>query len=328
MTATIEVIDTFEAVVQDAGRPNGDRFALPRSGASDLFSFRAANILVGNPENTPAVELTNTAFSWRSDEDLLVAVTGADVTVKLNGEVMVYSWRPLLIVAGSTVEVSEPHRGYRAYVAFRGGIDAPRRFGSVAPLLERDFATVLGPGSRLIVLGGGDDFSRTTWSVPSTLMVDAIRQDLLGEEKPIAVRPGPNMNMFDDLHLLYQEQYEMTPRSNAIGVRLSGETPRRSDPTEVLSRTIPIGSIEIPSTGEVIILLRSRLLTAGYPVPAVVVRADLERAAQLRPGAVTCFREVSENEAYAALLRQEVWLNELAAYGPPVLSRDMSSEEK
>lgn len=316
MTGTIQILDAFEAVVQDLGRPAADRFGLPRGGASDVFSLRAANLLVGNPEDTPGIELTNTALSWVADVDLIIAVTGADVLVTFNEEVVTDTWTPLLVPAGTTVGVSEPRRGYRTYLSIRGGVNAPRRFGSAAPLVERDFVTPVIPGARLSVSDSPGHVRDLWWQSPPKALIHTIVSSLLNTSTPIAVRPGPDGPMFEGMERLYQEQYVMTPRSNAVGVRFQGASPRRTDKREILSRTIPIGSIEIPSEGEVIVLLRGRFMTAGYPVPAVVVRADLERMGQLRPGDVVRFREVSGGEARMTHFRQESWLQELAQHSP------------
>ena len=78
--------------------------------------------------------------------------------------------------------------------------------------------------------------------------------------------------------------YEVSPQSDHIGLRLTGPPVEQTSREEILSRGVPVGAVEVPPTGGIIVLLRGRLLTAGYPVIGVVTSASLDRLGQLRPG--------------------------------------------
>jgi allophanate hydrolase subunit 2 len=78
--------------------------------------------------------------------------------------------------------------------------------------------------------------------------------------------------------------YEVSPQSNDVGLRLLGPQPEQNSVEEILSRGVPVGAVEVPPGGGIIILLRGRLVTAGYPVIAVVTTESLDRLGQARPG--------------------------------------------
>ena len=45
-----------------------------------------------------------------------------------------------------------------------------------------------------------------------------------------------------------------------------------------------LGAIQVPPSGQPVLFLADHPLTGGYPVIAVVLDDDIDRAAQLRPG--------------------------------------------
>lgn len=319
MTATtmLHVDDAFGAVLQDLGRYGRESSGIGRNGAADLFSHRAANRLVGNPDSAATIEVTGNSLVLTPEHDVVLAVTGARARVTLAGEVDVDQWRPLAVPAGTEVRVDEPTSGLRTYIAVRGGIEAPERFGSASPISFWGFANTVSAGQDLTVGSGAGGGCRPIDPVAvergsGMPQLQAYLDHHLGPAPLISVVRGPQERMFGDMHKLYAETYTMNGNSNEIGSRFDGDTPVRTDSTEILSRSIPIGSVEIPSSGEVIVLLRGRSLTAGYPIPAVVTKADVNRIAQIAPGNGIRFREVSIDDARGELLRQEAVLGEIA----------------
>lgn len=316
MSGVITVVDGFDVVVQDLGRSGVERLSLNRGGASDTFSFRAANILVGNQENTPALELTGSGMTIEARQEVVAAVTGAECLLLVDGEIAVPSWSPIRIPAGSRLEVSAPVRGFRIYLAFRGGVQADRMYGSVAPVIPgHDTGTVLSSGAE-IELGAAAGAGSVPEAVPAQLRRQA-SELVLPPDRTLEVLAGIDEHMFEGIERLYAEEYTVNPRSNAVGTRLNGASPVRTDYTEILSRSLPYGGIEIPSEGEVIVLLRSRFMTAGYPVPGVVSSASLDRAGQLAPGETARFRRSDEQTARRALFARESVLDRLRAFSFP-----------
>jgi allophanate hydrolase subunit 2 len=116
----------------------------------------------------------------------------------------------------------------------------------------------------------------------------------------IDVTDGPDVAEFGDTgDLLFTTQYTVSPRSNHIGLRLGGALPERQLTSEVLSRGVPVGAIEVPSRDELLVLHRGRGVTAGYPVLGVVTSRSLDVLAQSRPGHTVTFRKTTVAEATA-----------------------------
>ncbi|MBX7443885.1 MULTISPECIES: biotin-dependent carboxyltransferase family protein [unclassified Arthrobacter] len=285
------------SVVTDLGRFRGPRFGLPVNGALDQFSARAANILAGNGDDAPLLEVTALDFRMRATTDLLIAVTGAPLRLTVGGREC-QQWEPVSVQAGETIALRRMHGGLRAYIAVHGSVDAPVLLGSCAP------DTVVGFGLRL---AEGTEL-KTSRSVPP------IRQpyfDLplfrLGLTRPefhstavVEVTDGPDVEEFGDTaELLYNTEYTVSGRSNHIGLRLGGALPERQSTAEVLSRGVPVGAVEVPSREELLVLHRGRGVTAGYPVLAVVTSRSLDVLAQARPGHKITFRRTSVTEATA-----------------------------
>lgn len=304
----LEVIESFGAVLQDQGRVGHEQGGVNRSGASDVFSSRFANLVVGNPADAPVVEVTGAAFALRTPAPLVVAVTGARAEVRVDGDVRMPQWEALALPAGALLHIAPPTSGYRTYLSVTGGFAAERLLGSVAPLPSASFAHVLETGGELEV---GDAAIGAPAPRGAAVLARPLR-NRMERGDAVGVLETSQVAMFDGMDRLYAEEFTMSGRSNAVGARFDGSTPVRSDSRELVSRSVPIGSIEIPSEGELIALLRGRLVTAGYPIPAVIAKADIDLVAQTAPGMCTRFVRIDETEARWRLLQQELALRELA----------------
>lgn len=297
MTGTLLVQQGGHCVVTDLGRVRGPRYGLPVNGALDQFSARAANILVGNKDTDPLLEITALDVRLRSTSDILISVTGASVTLAVGGRECP-QWEPVSVLAGETISIRAMTGGLRAYLAVHGSVETPTLLGSCAP------DTVVGFGHRLM---DGD-------CLTTRRSVRPIRQpyfDLplfrLGLSRPgisthsvIDVSDGPDLEEFGETaQKLFTGTYTVGDRSNHIGLRLRGDLPERQLSSEVLSRGVPVGAVEVPSRDELLVLHRGRGVTAGYPVMAVVTSLSLDTLAQARPGHVVTFRHTTAAEASA-----------------------------
>lgn len=282
MTATgIEIIEAGISVVTDLGRYGYTDQGLQINGAADQFSAIAANILVGNDENAPIVELTSILpFQMRTPEPVLVSVTGATGAITIDG----------LKFAGNTPIVTWPHAlirvepalaGLRGYIAIHGDIEGDKYLGSYA------HDSLINRGRKLV---DGDCLNVEHFGVATPPHITSFfpikaPQDSYSPHTRLGVVPGPELDEFPDFFETVSEQtFTIGGQSDHAGIRLEGMSPGRSENTEILSRGVPVGAIEVPPAGGMIALLRGRPLTAGYPVPAVVARGWHPCLAQLRPG--------------------------------------------
>ncbi|MEV7634607.1 allophanate hydrolase [Pseudarthrobacter enclensis] len=297
MTAPLVILQPGNSVVTDLGRTKGPAFGLPVNGALDQFSAKAANILAGNPDNSPLLELTALDFRMRATTNLLIAVTGAPLDLTVGGRTCP-QWEPVSVRAGETVAVRGIHTGLRAYIAVHGSFTVPALLGSCAPDTVVGFGLKLEEGTELPTRAATAPITQPHFGLP--LFRLGLTRPAFSTHPIIDVTDGPDVNEFGDTaDLLFTSQYTVSPRSNHIGLRLGGALPERQLSSEVLSRGVPVGAIEVPSRDELLVLHRGRGVTAGYPVLAVVTSRSLDTLAQARPGHTITFRKTTVAQATA-----------------------------
>jgi antagonist of KipI len=133
----------------------------------------------------------------------------------------------------------------------------------------------------------------------------------------VRILPGPHQDVFADdaLQVLQRTPYRIDPRSDRMGFRLVGEPiVRRGREEEMISDATPVGAVQVPPSGQPILLMADRQPTGGYPTIATVITADLGLAGQLAPGESIAFTACSPAEALAALIASERRI--LAAHRP------------
>jgi len=294
------------ATMQDLGRPGLGSSGIAVNGAADQRSSRTANILVGNAESSPLIEVTGTSLRFSTTAPALLSVTGAASRVLVDGHAAP-SWEPFATSTGSRVHIDAPQFGLRSYVAVNGLMDAPAVLGSVAPDSLLGVSTVLTTGSVVHV--------RTSFAglvhphlCHVVFRLGATRR-LFTEVLDVAVTDGPERDQFGGD--AYTPTYVVTPQSDHVGLRVSGSTPARGTSSEILSRGVPVGAVEVPPSGGLLMLLRGRLVTAGYPVLAVATSSSIDDLGQLRPGDRLSMRQCSVTDAVAEARRRRNELDKL-----------------
>jgi len=281
---TLEVLDPGPlAVVEDLGRPGLAHVGVTPSGAADRRSHALANRLVANPEDRATVEITLGGFRARIHGGTVeVVVTGADATPAVDGIPFgVNSVRRLL--PGQALSLATPATGLRSYLAVRGGIDVPAVLGS----RSYDTLSGIGPpplrtGDRIPVGAPGRGHPRLDGAPVAPIGTAALE---------VRVTPGPRDDWFVDPDALVHTRWVTSERSDRVGIRLAGAPlrqrwPERQLPSEGAAR----GAIQVPPGGQPVILGPDHPVTGGYPVIGVVVDADTDALAQLRPGRVVRLR--------------------------------------
>jgi 5-oxoprolinase (ATP-hydrolysing) subunit C len=305
MSGSLIIQQPGNSVVTDLGRFRGPRFGLPVNGALDQYSARAANILAGNEDNAPLLEITALDFRMRATTDTLIAVTGAPLHLTVGGREC-QQWEPVSVRAGETVALRRIDSGLRAYVAVHGSVKVPVLLGSCAPDTVVGFGLRLTEGTELKTFHSVPPIRQPYFDLP--LFRLGLTRPEFNSSAVVEVTDGPDVDEFGDTaDLLYSTEYTVSGRSNHIGLRLGGALPERQSNAEVLSRGVPVGAIEVPSRQELLVLHRGRGVTAGYPVLAVVTSRSLDVLAQSRPGHKITFRRTTVPEATAkhrAVLRE------------------------
>jgi len=283
---------------------------MPPAGAMDQFSFRVGNMLVGNPKDAAGLEITFEGPEIETDDDAIVAVTGADIKLRINGA-PARQWRAHFVRKGSNISCGQVERGVRAYLCIAGGVDIAPLLGSRATYMLGRFGGV--EGRRLMP---NDQLPVASWTANAEAMVGrqihpALIPTLEREaELRIVVGMCADRLLDDSLEEFLAARWQVSSESNRVGYRLKGPRFRfkdreppfgaGSDPSNVVDLGYPVGSIQIPGGQEAILLMRDAVTLGGYATIGTVIQCDLDRAAQAEPGSHVRFRAVDIESALRA----------------------------
>jgi antagonist of KipI len=289
--------------IQDAGRWGFQDRGVPVAGPMDPVSHRLANALVGNGREAAALEVTLLGPELEFEDERLVAVAGAEFAITLDGKSVPYS-APFIVSAGSHLRFGERRRGARAYVAISGGIAVAPMLGSRSTHLVSAMGgadgRALAAGDRLPL---GDP--RRFEGMPLAPQPAAI--ELPDHHARIRVLPGPQCDYFSDdaLDALQSGLYTIGQNSDRMGFRLTGPRLKHARGADIISDATPLGVLQVPASGQPILLMADRQTTGGYPKIATVIAADISLAGQLGPADTIQFAVSTPAEAMAALIAQE-----------------------
>lgn len=307
--------------VQDLGRPGYFHLGIPLGGAMDRLALKAANLLVGNDEGAAGLEAVFIGPKLEFTEDAMVAVTGADMPIKVDGEEKP-GWTAFKVKAGQVLTFDFLKSGARIYIAISGGIDVPVALGS-----RSTYA--------IGALGG---FKGRPIAVGDELPVGQAGKAEEGKSIPQALRRKPGMPA--ELRVLpglywhriteeagrnfFEDTWKVAPEADRMGYRFRGgrkldfvdRTPpfgAGSDPSNIVDACYPYGSIQVPGGTEPIILHRDAVSGGGYFMLGTVVSADMDLIGQLQPHTPTRFVKVDMETALTARKDRAALINQIRA---------------
>jgi antagonist of KipI len=304
----IEVIHSgFFTTVQDQGRAGYRKAGVPAGGAMDSLASRLANFLVGNDENEAVLEMTMNGPTLRFETDAIIAICGGEFRCTLN-ERPVLMWKPLTVRRGDVLAIGTCQKGYRGYIAFAGGLDLPLVMNSRSTYVR---AAIGGLHGRPLQKGDILSLRSPAMAVPNIPIRWGIafsaRNYIDGRKKVIRAAAGPEYSMFtaESRARFFSSAYEVTPQSDRMGYRLQGQALERMTNQEMVSEAVTFGTVQVPASGQPIVLMADCQTTGGYPRIAQVITADLPILAQARPGDVIQFQKVSWQEAQRLYVERE-----------------------
>jgi urea carboxylase len=284
----------------------------PPSGPADAWSFRLANLLVGNERDTAALECQFIGPTLRFARDGMIALTGADMAAKLD-DAPVPTWQSVPVRAGQTLALGPARYGVRAYIAFDGGIDTPVVLGSRATFHMAGVGGVEGyalKAGQKIPLG-------TPKAAPGGTPIRRVGEDkrpAVASSGPRSVECmlGPNDDWLDGpaIERFFSADWSVQAKSNRTGMRLTGpeftfsgrardKRPEHGrDPSNILDHGYPLGAVNLAGQTP-IILIQDAPSTGGFINPFTVPSAALWKLGQVRPGEIIRFRRVGMDEAHA-----------------------------
>ncbi|WP_043929776.1 biotin-dependent carboxyltransferase family protein [Bacillus sp. EB01] len=312
--------------VQDLGRYGFQKYGVIASGVMDQIAHRIANILVGNEDNEPTLEITLLGPILRFEKDCLISICGGDLSPSING-LPVRTWRTIFVKGGSELRFGPAVTGTRVYLAVAGGITVPEVMNSKSTYLragiggyqgralqQGDVIRLTTPGDLSTAMmeylegqTGNKPFAEMDWSISSTL-IPIHRKDM-----PIRVIKGKQFHLFDEesKRKIFSDRFEVSPQSDRMGYRLKGPQLRLEIPEELISEAVSFGSIQVPAEGNPIVLLADRQTTGGYPKIGQIATVDLPLIAQAKPGDYISFKHVTHKEAQLLFLEREENLKQL-----------------
>jgi biotin-dependent carboxylase-like uncharacterized protein len=275
----LEVLDAgMLTLIQDLGRVGFASIGVGPSGAADRGAFRLGARLLAQPYTAAALEVTFGGLSVRARGDLQVALTGAQAPAAVDGRTAGY-FGPFMVADGQILTLGTPPVGLRSYLSVRGGIAVAAVLGS------RATDTLAGLGPPPVRSGDVLPVGPPPKTFPNQDLVPAPARS--AETLVLHALRGPRDDWLTDIAALATTTWTVSDHSDRIGIRLSGaplqrEGARRGQ--ELSSEGVVSGSIQVPPAGQPVIFLADHPVTGGYPVVAVLLDEDIDRAAQAVPG--------------------------------------------
>ena len=300
MSVRIKVLSPgLFTTVQDGGRFGYEHQGVPPSGPMDSIAHRIANLLVGNPANAAALEMTALGGSF--------AVVGGECNVCVSGRAVLLvdspgeaqreleCWRTHRLAAGSVLSVGYLEHGMRAYLAVSGGFVVPSVLGSASTLTRAHLGGIEGRQ-----LAAGDELPIGAATAAADLR--AFPRELIDAcygTGAIGVLLGPQDDYFSagQIAAFLGAGFKVSAQSDRMGYRLAGPAISHRRGADIVSDAIVAGSIQIPGSGQPIIALQDRQTTGGYAKIATVIAADLPRLGQYQPGQIVRFAALSVDDA-------------------------------
>ena len=286
--------------VQDEGRFGFLAQGIGSAGAMDTRAWREGNALVGNTRGQAGLEMTVLGAQLRFDADTLCALTGADMPASLDGT-PVPRYTAFIVRAGQTLTIGAAKSGCRGYLAAAGGIDVPPVMGSRSTDRRCSLGGFEGRALKagdVLPVGApeGDIYSLAGRSLPAPVFES---------EVTVLAVPGPQTEPFTERGLrdFFSCAYTVTPDSDRMGLRLSG-TAVENTGTDIISDGIVPGAVQVPRSGQPIVLMADRQTTGGYAKIAVVCSFELWKLAQCRPGDRVRFEAVTVQQAQQLAARK------------------------
>ncbi len=298
----------LETTVQELpGRIGYLEQGFPVSGPFDPWSFRQANLLVGNPRDTAALECQVLGPSLRFDCDAAIAICGADMRPKLDG-VPIAMWTTHVLRGGQVLELGAAVTGARAYLAVSGGIDTPPVLGSRAVFHMAGVGGRALAKDQVLPLGAAPG---PVAQAPRLVIREAARPMMATDKRwTVEALAGPNDDWLTpaSVEMFFSSDWVMQAKSNRTGLRLTGpgfsfsdralnkNSDHGQDPSNIIDHGYPLGAVNLAGQTP-IILVNDAPSTGGFINPFTVASAAFWKLAQCKPGDTLRFRRIDRAEA-------------------------------
>ena len=293
--------------IQDAGRSGMMHLGVSASGAMDPLSMKLANWLVDKPLTSAVIEITIIGPTIEFQNDLSIAITGADFDLYLNGD-LVFVNQSIKVKAGDTLEFDKLNYGARAYLAISADFKIDSVYQSYATHLIASFGGYQG---RELAIGDVIQLKNCRQTKFKALP----KQFCFNYSGSYFLRTCQSVesNLFckQDKQFFHEQAFTVSPESNRMGIRLKGTPLTNSNIPSITSSGLTQGSIQIPPSGLPIISSVDGQTIGGYPRIANIISADLPLLGQIKAGDKIRFAEIDMGLAQSILKQQVGMFSEL-----------------
>lgn len=312
----------LETSIQDyPGRIGTLNQGFPASGPMDSWSFRLANILVGNEPGEAALECQFMGPTLKFKSDRVIAITGANMSPKIDGE-LIPMWESIEIKANQTLEMAFATVGARSYIAFSGGINSEPWLGSRSTFHKAGVGGIEGRAiqdNQIIPLGKN-----------KKIQLRKIKKDsipIISDDKnwSIEVVRGPNDDWIDKKghEIFLNSKWKLQAKSDRTGYRLDGpkltfsdkatnkSLEHGSEPSNIIDQGYPAGAINLAGQTP-IILVNDGPSMGGFINPYTVPSSAFWKLGQAKPGDTFKFVEISVEKAQLLRAEQSIICSEVS----------------
>ncbi|MDD4377507.1 MAG: biotin-dependent carboxyltransferase family protein [Eubacteriales bacterium] len=288
--------------IQDLGRTGYQSQGFGTSGVMDVRSFKIANLLLDNPENEAALEITLIGPKLEFTSETIIAITGGDFQPTINGE-PAPMYTALYMHKGDILSFSSARTGSRGYIAFSSYLDVPVEMGSRSTNIRSSLGGFKG---RKLMDDDYIGFRIKRRYLPYFLSRNLDLDEFDQEEATLRVIMGPQDNKFtkDGISTFLKSSFTVTSDFDRMGCRLDGPFIAYKDTSDIISDGITFGSIQVPSHGKPIILLSDRQTTGGYAKIATVVSVDIPKLVQRKTDHKIKFEAITVQEAQDLIFKE------------------------
>lgn len=268
---------------QDLGRYGWTHLGVSQGGAIDLHAHCWANYLLGNKTDAVTLEISLGSVSWQVLTDGEISLTGADMDAQLDG-VKLSNWSTHQVNRGQVLSLGYARRGCHCYLGVKGGLMVEKLLGSGSTVVRNDMGGWLKEGE-VISIKQNLTSEFTVKCTPSDFIPD------YNQVRVVRVLRPDNLEQ-DFCNAFLSNTYKVSPASDRMGSRLesAGVLPALDG---ILSEGVSLGCIQLPPSGQPIVLLSDRQTQGGYAKVGNIVRVDLPSFVQMRPGTEFRFVPVS-----------------------------------
>ena len=274
----------FYATIQDFGRYGYQEYGVPYSGVMDRFASTVANALLGNPKETPVLEITMTGPTLEFCVSTMFCVSGAEINPTLNGN-SIKNNKAIAVKAGDILSFGKLINGYRAYLAVYGGFKTEYVMDSYSMYKGVTNNTSIFKGDKLQI---------ETMASPTRRLNAVLRSDTSYlSESNLHVFKGPEFDRLTESQqrALFTKSFTISKNNNRMAYQL--EEPLENTLKPIITAPVLPGTVQLTPSGQLIVLMRDGQTTGGYPRVLQLCASAIDRLSQRLAGNTISFKLIN-----------------------------------